>query len=303
MTDTSGYGSHGVGFIDGEFMPLAEVKIPVSDMGFQLSDVCYDAAHVWEGKFFRLNDHLDRWQRGIGERRYHSLEYDRAQVTEILHGCVARAGLQDAMVHWIVTRGTPMTGQKDLRTCKNRLITWALPYYPAVADEGCDIVVANTVRIPPEAVDPTIKNFGRLDFVHAMLEAYDRNAHSAVLLDQDGYVTEGRGWNIFALIDGVLLTPDRGVLAGITRMTVVELAARLNVGCRLVGITADELRGADEIFLTSTAGGIMPVRRIDGRDVGTEVPGSVTRGIKESYAALHNDPAYTTPVRYELAAA
>ncbi len=307
MTRNVLYGSSGVGFIDGEFFPFAELRIPVTDMGFQLSDMCYDAVHVWNGSFFRLEDHMDRWQRALAERRYESFPYDREEVKEILHGCVARAGLQKAMVMFVATRGSPASGQKDLRTCRNRLIVWAAPYYAAVPEKdlerGCDIVVAKAVRIPPEAVDPTVKNFGRLDFVYAMLEAYDRGACSAVLLDRDGYLTEGRGWNIFALVDGALLSPDRGVLEGITRRTVLELAARMGVPARLARISVPELRRAEEVFLSSTAGGLMPVKRIDGREVGTGVPGPLTQRLKTLYWALHEDSAYMTPVRYELAAA
>ncbi len=307
MARSTSYGSSGVGFIDGEFHPFGELRIPVTDMGFQLSDMCYDAVHVWDGSFFRLEDHMDRWQRALAERRYDSFPYDREEVKEILHACVARAGLQKAMVMFIATRGSPTSGQKDLRSCKNRLIAWAAPYYAAVPEKdlekGCDIVVARTTRIPPEAVDPTVKNFGRLDFVYAMLEAYDRGASSAVLLDRDGCLTEGRGWNIFALVDGMLLSPDRGVLEGITRRTVLELAERVGVSARLARIREAELRRAEEVFLSSTAGGIMPVKSIDGRAVGRGAPGALTQRLRALYWALHEDPAYMTPVRYELAAA
>ncbi|MFQ5937840.1 MAG: aminotransferase class IV [Acidiferrobacterales bacterium] len=304
MAQISAYGTGGAGFIDGEFMPLAELKIPVTDMGFQLSDMCYDAVHAWNGKFFRLEDHLDRWERAIAERRYNSLGYSREQVAEILHGCVARANLQKAMVIWIATRGSPATGQKDLRTCNNRLIAWAAPYYAVVSDEeverGCNIVVAQTTRIPPEAVDPTVKNFGRLDFVQAVFEAYEQGARHAVLLDDEGYVTEGRGWNIFALTGHELLSPDRGVLEGITRKTVLELSVKLNLNGRLGRIKAEKLRGADEVFLSSTSGGIVPVNNIDGQAVGNGEPGPVTCRLRDMYWALHDDPSYATPVRYEL---
>lgn len=304
--DGERYGGGGCGFIDGEYMPVGELRLPVTDMGFQLSDMCYDAVHVRNGRFFRLSDHMDRWDRSIAERRYDTLEYDRAAVEDVLHGCVARGGLRDSMVTYVATRGSPTSGAKDLRTCKNRLVVWALPYYGVVTDEemqrGADIVVAETIRIPPEAVDPTVKNFGRLDFVRALFEAYDREARYAVLLDSEGNVTEGRGWNIFALMGGRLISPDRGVLEGITRRTVIELSERLNVEARLARMSPDELRGADEVFLTSTAGGIMPIRSIDGREVGDGAPGPVTRRLTEMYWELHEDPAYSTPVRYELAA-
>jgi branched-chain amino acid aminotransferase len=301
------YGSTGIGFMDGEYLPVSEMRLPVTDMGFQLGDMCYDAVHVHKGRFFRLKDHLDRWDHSIAERRYQSLGYDREQVAEVLHGCVARAGLKEAMITFVATRGSPATAHKDLRTCKNRFMVWAVPYYQVFSESeasiGSDIVVANTIRIPPEAVDPIIKNFGRLDFVRALFEAYDREAKYAVLLDQEDNVTEGRGWNIFVLRDGVLTSPDRGVLEGITRKTVVELAARMNIDCRLTRVPVDDLRRADEVFISSTAGGIMPVRSIDKVAVGDGAPGPVTMRLSEMYWRLHEDPAYSTPVRYELAPA
>jgi branched-chain amino acid aminotransferase len=304
MRTPSDYGSGGVGYIDGAYMPVAEMRLPVTDMGFQLGDMCYDAIHVHKGSFFRLRDHLDRWESSIRARRYTTLGYDREQVAEVLNGCVARGGLQDSMVTFVATRGSPSTAHKDLRTCNNRFMVWALPYYRVVSEEeerdGTDIVVADTIRIPPDSVDPRIKNCGRLDFVRALFEAYDRDARYAVLLDQDDNVTEGRGWNIFALNGGVLMSPDTGVLEGITRQTVVELSARLNITCRLTKVPVKALTEADEVFITSTAGGIMPVRSIDKIPVGDGSPGPVTTRIKELYWQLHADPAFSTPVRYDV---
>lgn len=299
------YGKTGMGYMDGSFMPVSEMRIPVTDMGFQLSDMCYDAVHVRNGAFFRLDDHLERFDLSIAKRRYDSLGLDRDAVGEILHGCVARAGLRDSMVTFLATRGSPATQHKDLRTCQNRFMAWAVPYLAVVesaeVEEGCDIMIAETIRIPVEAVDPTIKNFGRLDFVRGLFEAYDRGGNYAVLLDTDGNVTEGRGWNIFVLKDGVLQSPDAGVLEGITRQTVMELGDRLNIDCKLAKIPADTLRNADEVFLSSTAGGIMPVRAVDHKAIGDGSPGPVTTRIKDLYWELHDDPAYATPVRYELA--
>jgi len=293
--------------MDGVYMPVSEMRIPITDMGFQLADMCYDAVHVRNGRFFRLKDHLDRWERSIAERRYESLGYDRDQVADTLHRCVAQAGLRDSMITFVATRGSPTSAHKDLRTCKNRFMAWAVPYHAVIENEeeetGCDIVVGRTFRIPPDSVDPTIKNFGRLDFVRALFEAYDRDACYAVLLDQEGNVTEGRGWNIFVLRDGILLSPDRGVLEGITRQTVMELSEKLNIESRLARIPVNALKSADEVFLTSTAGGIMPVRSIDRQPVGNGEPGPVTTRLKQLYWALHDDPAYATEVRYELAEA
>jgi branched-chain amino acid aminotransferase len=306
MSEEPKFGSAGVGFTDGAYAPLSDLKIPVTDMGFQLSDMCYDAIHVRNGRFFRLQDHLDRWERSIATRRYDTLGYDRDQVADILNGCVARAGFRDAMVNFLATRGSPQTAHKDLRTCNNRFMAWAVPYYMVVSEaemaSGSDVVIAQTIRIPPESVDPKVKNYGRLDFVRATFEAYDLDAKYAVLLDTDGNVTEGRGWNIFAVRGGVLITPDRGALEGITRQTVLELAGNSNIERKVGKISADDLRGADEVFMSSTAGGIMPIRSVDKRAIGDGTPGPVTQRLNKLYWAMHDDPIHNTPVRYDVEA-
>ena len=290
--------------MDGEFMALSDLAIPVTDMGFQLADMCYDAVHVQNGRFFRLDDHLERFQYGIKKRRYDTLAYDAGAIADICHACIAKTGLKDAFLMLIATRGTPSTAKKDLRTCQNRLIAWATPYHAIVSDEemenGCDIIIADTIRIPPDAVDPTVKNFGRLDFTRALFEAYDRGADYAVLLDAEDRVTEGRGWNIFALTGGRLVSPDTGVLEGITRKTVLQLAAELNIDGQLAPLKASELKAADEVFLTSTAGGVMPVKSIDGAPIGDGGPGPVTVRLRDLYWQMHEDAAYTTPVKYDI---
>ncbi len=302
MAQDQRYGNQGFGYIDGEFVPMSEMRLPVTDLGFQLSDMCYDALHIHKGRYFRMNDHLDRFENAVAERRYETLGMGRNGFAEVLMGCASRSGLRESMVTIAATRGVPDSGHKDLRSCQNRLMAWAVPYYSVVSDaemrDGCDIVVAETLRIPPEAVDPRIKNYGRLDFVAAMFEAYEKEARYAVLLDGEGNVTEGRGWNIFALREGRLISPDEGVLEGITRRTVVELADRLNIQAQLVTLPVEDLRRAEEIFLTSTAGGIVPVRSIDGEDVGEGGPGPVTQRLAEMYWDLHEDDAYSTPIDY-----
>ncbi|MEE8352146.1 MAG: aminotransferase class IV [Rhodospirillales bacterium] len=304
MTD---YGANGIGFMDGEYMAMKDLRIPVTDMGFQLADMCYDAVHIRDGKFFRLYDHLERFAEMIDKRRFTTLGFDRDAIAEVAHGCVARTGLKDAFLMLIATRGTPASAKKDLRTCQNRLIAWATPYNAVVTDEemekGCDLIIAETIRIPLNSVDPTVKNFGRLDFVGALFEAYDKGVDYAVLLDSEGCVTEGRGWNIFALRQGILLSPDSGVLEGITRKTVIELSADLNVEARLAQITAQELKTADEVFLSSTAGGIMAVKSINDTNIGDGGPGPVTQRLQDLYWKLHDNPDFNTPVNYEAAQA
>jgi branched-chain amino acid aminotransferase len=293
---------NGVGYVDGVYSAKEDMRVPVADLGFLLSDMTYDAVHVHNGNFFRLEDHLDRWERSIEKRRFTTLGHDRDGVCEIVTECVRRAELRAAMVYMVATRGEATDGLKDLRTCRNRLLAWAVPYYGVIAEDkmedGIDIIVSDVLRTPPESIDPTVKNFARIDFSDALLQAYDKGAEHAVLLDRDGNVTEGRGWNIFALHGGALVSPDSGVLEGISRRTVIELCRNTNIKAELGQLKADDLRDADEVFMTSTAGGIMPVRKIDDRVIGTGTRGPVTTRLTDMYWELHEDPDYLTPIDY-----
>ena len=133
----------------------------------------------------------------------------------------------------------------------------------------------------------------------ALLEAYDHGAQLVVLRDASGAITEGPGYNVFGYVDGRWLTPVSGTLAGITRRSVIELAAEAGQAMEEGLLTAGDLRRAAEVLITSTAGGIMPVTRIDGQLVGAGTPGPRTTLLREQYWASHEDPRFATPVRYD----
>jgi branched-chain amino acid aminotransferase len=154
-------------------------------------------------------------------------------------------------------------------------------------------------RIPPESVDPQIKNYHWLDLVTAQFAGFDAGAETVVIRDMDGNIAEGPGFNIFVVKDGTLHTPERGVLHGITRRTVFDIAAQEGLSVNAGAVNEALLRDADEIFITSTAGGIMPVSRLNGTPVGDGLPGEITRTIFRIYWAWHNDPAYTLAVDYD----
>ena len=291
----------GCAFVDGEYVPIGEARISLLDAGFARSDVTYDVVGVWDGAFFRLDDHLDR-----SERSCKTLHLDpgvsRAQLSQILHECVARSGLREAYVDMIATRGQPR-GSRDPRTYDNRFYAYAIPYVwivqPADQVVGSDLVIARqTVRIPETSVDPTVKNFHWGDLVRGMFEAYERGGTVVVLPDAEGNVTEGPGFNLFALVDGQLVSPDAGVLEGVTRRTVLELAADQGIVARLGSLSAEQLRAADEVFLTSTAGGVMPVVTVDGLPVGDGRPGPRTMQLRTAYWDAHSDPKWATLVSY-----
>jgi branched-chain amino acid aminotransferase len=292
--------AEGCAWIDGEYLPIAEARIPITDTGFSRSDVTYDVVAVWKGRFFRLDAHLARFERSYrGLRMNPPLSVE--EIREILFECVRRSGLRDAYVDMIATRGAATAATRDPRLFQNRFYAYAIPYVwivePEKQEKGSHIVIAErTLRIPPESVDPTIKNFHWGDLVRGTYEAYERGGEFAVLPDADGNLTEGPGFNIFAVKNDTLYTPDRGVLKGITRRTVLELAADEGLATVVAPLAAAALRNADEAFLTSTAGGVMPVTVIDGTPLASGVPGPVTLRLRQRYWDAHKDPRWSEAV-------
>lgn len=294
MTDFS----KGAAYIDGGIVPIYEAKISILDWGFLHSDATYDVVHVWEGKFFRLDDHLDRFFSGMEKLRM-SIPYTRDELHSVLSNCVKASGLREAYVEIITTRGFPKPGSRDPRTCTNQFFAFAIPFvWITKPHNGLHLVVSHTQRIPAESVDPVIKNYHWLDLVMGQFEAYDRGGETAAVVDAQGNIMEGPGFNIFAIKDSVITTPEKGVLEGITRKTAIELAAEY--GYKVVQGTLDPeyARSADEVFATSTAGGIMPITQIDEKIISNGKTGPITQKLQDGYWALHKDPQYTTVIDY-----
>ena len=293
----------GVAYIRGQIVPIAQATIPILDLGFLHSDATYDVVHVWNGRFFRLDDHLDRFERGMAQLRM-SLPIGRNRIREILQECVRSSGLENAYVELICTRGMAAPGSRDPRDCVNQFYAFAVPFAwvatPEQQETGLSVHVSGVQRIAPESVDPTVKNYHWLDLVRGLYDAFDHGAETALLSDAAGNVVEGPGFNVFAVSDGALVTPAAGVLEGITRLTALEIGAELGAELDLRveerALSCDELVGALEVFVTSTAGGIMPVTTVNGRAIGAGVPGPVTRKIRARYWELHDDSRYSEPV-------
>jgi branched-chain amino acid aminotransferase len=293
--------AQGTAFAEGAYIPIGEARIGIVDWGFLHSDATYDVVHVWNGCFFRLEDHLDRFLSGV-ERLRMTLPYDRPELRTILSRCVSLTGLRNAYVEVICTRGVPASGSRDPRTCVNRFYAFAIPFVwiadPAAQERGLSAAISSVQRISPFSVDPTIKNYHWLDLTRGLFEAYDQGCETAVLIDSAGNIAEGPGFNVFVVTGGRLLTPGGGVLKGITRRTVLEIARRLGLPVEVATLSANELRSADEAFLTSTAGGVIPITRVNRCDIAHGTPGPITRRLRELYWLAHSDPQFSTAVDY-----
>jgi branched-chain amino acid aminotransferase len=292
--------SGGCAFIDGKYVPIAEAKVSVLDFGVIRSDATYDVCHVWKGRFFRLEKHLDRFENSMARLRM-KLPFDRAELEATLHRCVAMTGLEDLYVSMTCMRGRPPAGIRDPRLARNNFYCFAVPFVwlatPDQQEKGVAMHVSSIPRIAPESVDPLVKNYHWLDLEMSLFEAYDNDAPFVVLKDLEGNITEGPGYNVFALHGGKWTTPKRGVLGGITRQTVLDLCNELNVTAEAGTLTESQLRSAEEILVTSTAGGIMPITKLDGKPIGDGSPGPVTTRLRQLYWKKHADPAWSASVK------
>lgn len=290
----------GCAFVEGEFVPLSEAKISLFDWGFTRSDVTYDVASTWQGAFFRLDDHIERFFASL-QKMHLAIPYSRAELRDILHGCVRAGGLQDAYVAMVCTRGVPPRGARDPRLAQNRFYAYALPYVWIASREkqlaGLDLHISARQRIPATSVDPTVKNYHWMDMVQSMFDAYDQGRDTSCVVDAEGNITEGPGFNVFMVKDGTVQTADRGVLEGISRRTAIELCERLGIPLKIAPVPAAALRAADEVFLTSTGGGILPIAKLDGVPL-PHFPGPIAGRLYDAYWAIHEEARYRDPVAY-----
>lgn len=293
----------GVAWIQGELVPLQEARIPLRDEGFMHSDLTYDVPSVWDGRFFRLDDHLDRLEASCRKMRLR-LPLPRADVKAALVDMVARSGIRDAFVELIVTRGlTGVRGARPGELLNNSLYMFIEPFIWVMSPEeqprGGHAIIARTVRrVPPGAFDPTIKNLQWGDMVRGLFEAHDRGATYAFLTDGDTNLTEGTGFNVVVVKDGVLSTPDRGCLQGITRKSVVDASRSLGYEIRIENVPVEAAYQADEIFMSTTAGGIMPITILDGEPVKDGKVGPITKAIWDRYWAMHWEDEFSFQIKY-----
>ena len=297
----------GAAYIDGRFMPVGEATIPVTEWGYRRSDVTYDVVSVWDGAFFKLDDHMKRFRASMEWMRLTPRESDD-DIRGILHELVRRTGLREAYVAMDCLRGSPPPNlRRHPSNARNYLLAYAVPYVwlmpRDVIERGAHLIVSSIPRIPEVCVNPKAKNFNWGDMNRALFEAQDKGADNPIMLDFDGNVTEGPGFNVFSVTNGVVATPDRGVLEGITRLAVIELCAKLGMKCEIRPVPVDELRGADEVFISSTAGGVIGVTRLDDRILGNDRPGPQTEKLHDAYWRFRREGWCAEPIDYERAAA
>ena len=279
--------SAGCVHINGEFVTLDDAKISIFDTGFLHSDVVYDVTTSWRGYIFKLEEHLERFAASCAGFHLEN-PYSDAETAHLLAECTARAECEEGgFIHMHVTRGEYPEGSRDPRLCENQFACYVVPYVWLWGEEkskkGVNIHMADIERISSKAVDARFKNFHWGDLIQAQYQAYEAGRDDAALCAADGNLTEGPGFNIWVVKDGVCATPDKNCLLGMSRKSVIELCGMEGIPFETRAVHPDELRQADEAFATSSAGGVMPITSVDDKPLGNGAPGILTTQLMESY--------------------
>jgi branched-chain amino acid aminotransferase len=273
--------------------------ISVFDHGLLYGDGVFDTMFATYGYIFKLREHLERFRRSLRATRM-ALPIPEDNLERVVRETVAANGLRDAYIKVVATRGVSAEPLLDPRNTTPTLIVFVRPYLSLAGagkkETGLSTKLTSIQRVGHSALDPRVKNLNYLNLVLAKFEAINANADEALLIDEDGFVCEAPGYNLFAVRDGVVLTPERGILEGITRATVLELCAELGIPSAIKALAPFDLFVAEELFLTSTAAGLIPVTKVDGALIGDGRPGPAFRRLDAAYDELQRSGRYGTPV-------
>ena len=277
-------------YINGKLVPQAEATVSVFDHGLLYGDGVFEGLRTYGGKVFRLAEHVRRLYESA-QAIWLTIPLSREEMCRAINETVAANGIQDGYVRAVVTRGAGTLGL-DPNRCSNPqviIIADSIALYPEeLYEKGLEIVTVSVIRNHPAALNSRIKSLNYLNNILAKIEGLQAGCIEALMLNHKGEVAECTGDNIFLVRDGVLYTPplDAGILAGITRQAVIELAEAAAIQVKQVPLTKHDVYVADECFLTGTAAEVIAVVKIDSRSIGAGKPGPMTLDLKKRFHEL-----------------
>jgi branched-chain amino acid aminotransferase len=277
-------------YIDGQFYDKENAKISVFDHGLLYGDGVFEGIRFYNGRVFRLEEHIDRLfdsARAIAL----NIGMDKSAVIEATLETIRQNNLQDGYIRLVVTRGVGDLGLNPMLCPKASIFVIASKITLYSADKyenGLDVVTCATRRIPHGALSPMVKSLNYLNNVMAKIEAQNAGAGEGLMLNEQGFVSECTGDNIFIIKNGVITTPpiSAGALAGVTRSVVFDLAAEFGIPIHEPMMTRYDIFTADECFLTGTAAEVIPAVKLDTRLIGDGKPGPITRRLITRFREL-----------------
>jgi len=276
--------------LNGELVPEEEAQVSVFDRGFLYGDGVFETLRVYNGTAFRSQTHWDRLRRSASLIRL-DIPFTEKEYIDRLERIISANGLIEAVARVTVSRGVGPPRFTIEYEQSPTVLFWVRPFdgYPEeLYRDGAKIVIAATRRTSPDAVDPAAKSANYLNSVLARADAEDAGAFEAVMLNAEGFLTEGSTTNLFIVRGDELLTPslECGVLPGITRATVLEIAPQLGIKTTEAMLRPEDMLQADELFITNSTAEIMPVVAVENESIGDGTPGKVTLELHRAYREL-----------------
>ena len=278
-------------YFKGEWMPFSQVKIDPMDRGFTVGDVVFDVARTFNGKSFRMEDHIQRLYRslkfvridpGLSAKEMLDISEEVVQRNDHL-----RAEVGDFTITQFVTRGPGSSSRSagPPAVCV-KVAPIGFGRFADLFKDGAHGVITRTRSYPVESLDPKVKNYSRMNFNLADLEAADVDPEAwPILTDAEGSLTEGTGYNVFLVTDGVIRTPgDRNILQGVSRGMVFDLARQLNIPLVEEDLQPYDLYTADEAFFSGTSPCVLPVSKVDQREIGDGRPGPIVQQLLSAWS-------------------
>ncbi len=283
--------------LNGELVPEEQARISIFDRGFLYGDGVFETLRVYNGSAFRSQAHWDRLRQSASLIRL-DISFTEKEYIDRLERVISANGLTEAVARVTVSRGVGPRRFTLNYEQRPTTLFWARPFdgHPEeLYRDGVKIVIAATRRNSPDAVDPAAKSANYLNSVLARAEAEDAGAFEAVMLNADGFLTEGSTTNLFTVRGNELLTPslECGVLPGITRATVLEMAPELGIKTAEAMLRPEDMFQADEVFITNSTAEIMPVVAVENESIGDGTPGKVTLELHRAYRELVEQECYT----------
>lgn len=274
-------------YLNDKLVDQSEAKVSVFDHGLLYGDGIFEGIRLYDGCVFKLEEHLERLEYSAKAIML-KMPWTREQITDAVCETCRANGLQNGYIRLVVTRGVGSLGLSIQNCARPQLIIIAdtIQLYPQeFYDNGLKIITVPTRRCNPAALPPTVKSLNYLNNILAKIEAQHLGYHEAIMLNDQGYVAECTGDNVFIVHKGELITPSAsaGALKGITRDTALEIADELGISWREANMTRYDLWVADEVFLTGTAAEIVPIVAIDARVIGAGQPGPITARFLQSF--------------------
>lgn len=287
-------------YLDGQLVDEKDAKISVFDHGLLYGDGVFEGIRIYNGRVFRLTEHLQRLY-ACAKAICLTIPMTFEEMEKATVDTVAANGLRDGYIRLVVTRGVGSLGLNPYQCPKASvfIIAASIKLYPAEAyQNGLKLITCATRRPAPAALSPQVKSLNYLNNVMAKVECLQAGCDEGIMLNEQGYVAECTGDNVFAIKNGEIYTPtiSSGALDGITRRAVMGVIKDMGLTCHEVTMTRYDLYTADEIFLTGTAAEALPAVSLDTRPIGTGKPGPITGKIIEAFKKLANSEG--TPVPY-----